>query len=291
MTRMKWFSRSVVIACALFALAASAPRVHAQNSSVEFVIQVTPSGGLQEPVRGFPVFLLSKSYEDIQAEADAAFPKENLNDFINGLDASKELKAWLIKNQWITFSGQDFIKKLTPDAIMDIPEFYKAYMDRNAGDQSSGFPMQKFKESEKEKDPAKYEKDEQAYKSAVRHYIEQVPESINGIDLNLQDIDPSRKWHEIEGKRAPQVQRRVIELAEGRYLVARTETNLQGQGFFPNVSPGTYYLSTLDVPATVGDVRSRWDLPLTVRPGQVAYAVLSNVNAVQDATATAHSSP
>lgn len=291
MARMKSFSKPFIVACALFALTICAHCVHAQNSSVEFVIQVTPSGGLQEPVRGFPVFLLSKSYQDIQAEADAAFPKENLDDFINGLDVSKELKAWMTKNQWITFSGQDFIKKLTPDAIMDIPEFYKAYMERNAGDQSSGFPTQKFKESEKEKDPAKYEKDEQAYKNAIHHYIEQVPESINGIDLNLQDTDPSRKWHELEGKRAPQVQRRVIELAEGKYFVARTETNLQGQGFFPNVPPGTYYLSTLDVPATVGDVRSRWDLPLTVRPSQVAYAVLSNVNAVQDATLTAHSSP
>lgn len=285
MTRMKPLSRWLIIACALVALPLSALCAGPQNSSVEFVIQVTPSGGLQEPVRGFPVFLLSKSFEEIQAEADAAFPKENLNDFINGLDVSKELKAWMIKTQWITFSGQDFIKKLTPDAVMNIPEFYKAYMDRNAGDQSAGFPEAKFKESEKEKDPAKYDKDEQKYKDAIHHYIEQVPESINGIDLNLQDIDPSRKWNEMEAKRTPQVQRRVTELAEGKYLVARTETNLQGQGFFPNVSPGTYYLSTLNVPATVGDVRSRWDFPLTVQPGQVAYTVLSNVNAVQDSPA------
>ncbi len=290
MTRMKSRFSLAIAFVAVALIAAITSRADAQNGSVEFVIQVTPAGGLQEPVRGFPVFLLNKSFTDIQTEADATFPRQNLNDFIDSLDVSKELKDWMKKNQWITLSGQDFTKKLNADSIMGIPEFYKAYMDRNAGDQSGGFPVQKFKESEKQKDPEKYAKDEQKYQDAVRHYIQQIPESINGIDSNqnLLDIDPSRKWRDIEAKRAVQVQRRVTDLAEGKYLVARTETNLQGQGFFPNISPGTYFLSTLDVPATVGDVRSRWDFPLTVQPGQVAYAVLSNVNAVQDA---AHASP
>jgi hypothetical protein len=275
--------RWATVGCATAVLAAAAsPRALAQAGSIEFVIHVTPTGGVQEPVRGFPVFLLSKSYEEIQQEADAAYPKESLNDFIAGLDVSSELKAWMTKNQWITFSGQEFIKKLTPNDIMTIPEFYKAYMARNEGDQSTGFPIPKFKESEKEKDPDKYAKDKQHYKDAIRRYIEQIPESINGIDLNLQEVDPNRKWHDVEAKRAPGVQRRMIDLAQGKYLVARTETNLQGQGFFPNVSAGTYYLSTLNVPALVGDARPTWDVPLTVRPGEVAYAALSNVNAVQD---------
>jgi hypothetical protein len=274
----KW----AAVACAGAALMVAAPRASAQNGSIEFVIHVTPTGGVEEPVRGFPVFLLSKSYDEIQQEADAAFPKESLDDFIAGLDVSPELKAWMKKNQWISFSGQDFIKKLTANDIMGIPEFYKAYMARNEGDQSTGFPAPKFKASEKEKDPDKYAKDEDRYKDAIRHYIEQIPESINGIDLNLQDVDPNRKWRDLETKRAPAVERRMVDLAQGKYLVARTETNLQGQGFFPNVAAGTYYVSTLDVPASVGDARPVWDVPLTVRPGQVAYAVLSNVNAAQD---------
>jgi len=273
--------------CAAFA-ALMCPAASAQAGSIEFVIQVSPTGGLQEPVRGFPVFLLDKSFEDIQKEADAAYPKESMDDFIDSLDVSKELKDWMKKNHWITFSGVDFIKKITPDDVMNIPEFYKAYMDRNSGDQSSGFPVAKFKDSDKDKDPAKYQKEEDKYKDAVRHYVEMVPESINGIDMNLQDIDPSRKWNDMEAKRTPEVQRRIMDLAQGKYLVARTETNLQGQGFFPNVPSGTYYLSTLDVPAIVGDARPWWDIPLTVTPGQVAYAVLSNVNAVQEA---AHDSP
>lgn len=289
MTRMKRFAAMGVIAfsCAAMGITA-APHAVAQTGSIEFVIHVSPTDGVEEPVRGFPVYLLTKSFEDIQKEADAAYPKENLDDFISGLDVSKQLKDWMKKNQCITFSGVDFIKKVKPDDVMNVPEFYKAYMDRNAGDQASGFPVAKFKESDKQKDPAKYEKEQTKYKDDVRRYIEQVPESINGIDMNLQDLDPSRKWNAVEAKRNPQVQRRVMDLAEGKYLVARTETNLQGQGFFPNIPAGTYFLSTLNVPATVGDARPCWDVPLNVQPGQVAYQVLSNVNAVPDA---AHVSP
>ena len=282
-------SKWAAIACASLTVAtAASPRPAAQSGSIEFVIQVTPTGGVQEPVRGFPVFLLSRSYEDIKNEADSAFPEQSLNDFIASLDVSQELKDWMKKNQWISFSGQDFIKKLTPDDVMNVPEFYKAYLARNQGDQATGFPVPKYKDSEKQKDPDKYAKDEQRYKDEIRKYIEQIPETINGIDLNLQDIDPNRKWHDVEAKRAPAVQRRIQYLAQGKYLVARTETNLQGQGFFPSVPAGTYFLSTLNVPATVGDARPTWDVPLTVRPGEVAYSVLSNVDAVQDAPHDSH---
>ena len=289
MSRMRRFTTWAAVACACAAISgAAAVHAAAQTGSIEFAINVSPTGGLEEPVRGFPVFLLSRSYEEIQQEGEAAYPKESLDDFIDGLDASKEMKDWMKKNKWTTFSGVDFIKKLKPGDVMDVPEFYKAYMARNAGDRASGFPVSNVKESDKQKNPKKYEKEKAKYDEAVRHYIEQVPESINGIDMNLQDIDPSRKWNALEAKRNPEVQRRILDLAEGKYLVARTETNLQGQGFFPSVPAGTYYLSTLNVPATVGDVRPRWDVPLTVQPGQVAYAVLSNVNAVQD---TAHVTP
>src|SRR5215831_919347 len=268
--------------------AGAAAQAQTEKSSIEFIVRATPTGGVEEPVRGFPVFLLNKSFEEIQQEADAAFPKQKLDDFIDGLDVSKDLKDWMKRTQWISFSGHDFIKKLKADDILGVPEFLKAYLARNAGDQSTGLPQPKFKESEKTKDPAKYDKDLARYHDALRHYIEMVPESINGIDLELVDIDPNRKWREVEAKRSPQVHRRITDLAQGKYLVARTETNLQGQGFFPAVPPGNYWLSTLDVTANVGDARPRWDVPVTIRPGQVSYAVLSNVNAVQEA---AHASP
>jgi hypothetical protein len=268
---------------AIFLLAAAmafAPRVAAQAGSVEFVARAIPSGGLEEPVRGFPFYLLSKSFEGISQEADAAFPEPDMDAFIDKLDVSTELKTWMKKNHRISLSGEDFIHKVKVADVMDVPEFHKAYMDRNAGDQSTPFPKPKFKPSDKVKDPAKYEKLLAEYNDAVRKFIEQNPQSVDGIDLNLEDIDPGPKWNELAAKRLPEIHRLALNLAQSQYLVARAETDLQGQGFLHGVPPGTYWLSTLDVAADVGDERLRWDVPVTVRPGQTAYVSLSNATAL-----------
>jgi hypothetical protein len=36
----------------------------------------------------------------------------------------------------VNLAGEDFIKKLKPDDVMNVPEFHKAYVDRMTGDQS-----------------------------------------------------------------------------------------------------------------------------------------------------------
>lgn len=253
----------------------------AQEGSIEFVARATPSGGLEEPVRGFPFYLLSKSFEDIGKEVEAAEPKPDRDAFISKLDLSPELKAWMKKNDCVSLAGDDFIHKLRPADILDVPEFNSAYMDRNAGDRSVDFPKPKFKASDQVKNPAKFEKLSAEYKEAIRRYIEQHPQSIDGIDLNLAPIDPSPKWNDLLGKRAPEIRRRTVDLAQSKFLVARAQTNLDGQGFFRGIPPGTYWLSTLDMAAGVGDARPRWDVPVTVRPGETAYVALSNVNSVR----------
>jgi hypothetical protein len=258
-----------------------APRAAAQAGSIEFVARATPSGGLEEPVRGFPFYLLSKSFDDIQKEVALASPKPEMNAFIDKLDSkySPELKAWMKKNQWVSLSGQDFTRKLTPTDILGVPEFRKAYMEQNAGDQSADFPKPKVKPGEQAKNPDKFARLSAEYEETVHRYIEQHPSSVEGIDLNFTDIDPGPKWNALVGKRHPEIRRRALELAQSKYLVARADTNLQGQGYVPGVSPGTYWISTLDVPAVVGDTRSMWDVPVTVRPGETEYVGLSNANA------------
>jgi hypothetical protein len=235
-------------------------------------------------VRGFPFYLLTKSFDQISKEVEALHPQPDMDAFIDKLDASKELKAWMKKNRWVQLSGEDFIHKLMPADVVTIPEFYAAYKERSAGSDSVDFPRPKFKPVDKTKDPAKYEKLLDEYHQAVQRYIEQNPQSKDGMDLDLADKDPSSKWQALTAKRNPEIRRHVLELAQSTYLVARAETNLQGQGFLNAVPPGTYWLSTLDVSADVGDVRPRWDVPVTVRPGQTAYVVLTNVNAVPPQT-------
>jgi hypothetical protein len=263
------------------AVVAGAPLAVAQSGSIEFVARATPSGGLEEEVRGFPFFLLSKSFESVDKEVVATYPMPDMDAFIEKLEVSKPLKAWMKRNHRIKLSGEDFIQKLHVPEIMDIPEFHDAYMQRNDGDQSMNFPKSKAKASDKVKDPAKYEKLTIEYNDAVRHFIEQNPQSIDGIELGLASIDPGPKWDALVAKRAPEINRQVRELAQSKYLVARSQTDLQGQGFFRGIPPGMYWLSTLDVTANVGDARLSWDVEITVQPGKTTYVTLSSVNAIQ----------
>jgi len=281
---MKSTARLLIILFAGFPAVALPAR--AQDASIEFVARATPSGGLEEPVRGFPFYLLSKSFEEIGKEVEAAAPTPDLDAFIGKLDLSPELKAWMKKNDCVSLAGEDFIRKLQPADIMDVPEFHAAYMERNSGDRSVDFPKPKFKASDQAKNPAKFEKLAAEYDDAVHRYIEQHPQSIDGIDLNLMQIDPSPKWNDLLGKRSPEIHRRTLDLAQSKYLVARAQTNLEGQGFLRGIPPGTYWLSTLDVAAGVGDARPRWDFAVTVRPGETKYVTLSNANSLRPSRAS-----
>jgi hypothetical protein len=269
-------------------MVAAAPRVAAQTGSIELVARVAPSGGIEEPVRGFPFYLLSKSFEDIAKEADMSDPKPDMNRFIDKLDSkySPELKAWMKKNRCVSLAGEDFLKLLTPDDILAIPEFRKAYMDRNEGDQSADFPKPKVSPSDLKKHPEKFDKASTEYVEEIRRFIAQHPQSVDGIDLGLNDIDPGPKWDDLLGTLTPENHRRRLDLAQSKYLVARAETDLQGQAFLRGIPAGTYWISTLDVSANVGDARPRWDVPVALKPGETKYVALSNANSVQPVHAT-----
>jgi hypothetical protein len=267
--------------CLCAAMACAASLAIAQDGSIQFVANGTPSGGLQEPVRGFPFFLLSRSFEQIQADATASDPKPDMNAFIAKLDVSSELKAWMKKNKCISLAGEDFIHKLTPADVLDVPEFRRAYMERNAGDQSIDFPKPKYKASDEQKNPARFKKESDEYRQTLLHYITIYPQTLDGLDLSLTDVDPGSRWNILLAQRIPEIHRRALDLAQSKYLVARTQTDLQGQAVLQNLPPGQYWISTLDVAAEVGDVHLKWDVPVTVLPGQTESVALSNANCVQ----------
>jgi hypothetical protein len=264
-----------------FAFSPLRASAQSKNGSVEFVARATPSGGLEEPVRGFPFFLLSKSFEEINREVDASLPKPDMDAFIDKLDVSKELKAWMKKNHWLQLSGGDFVEKVKPADVIEVPEFFTAYLHRNSGYAATNFPKSKVKSSDTAKDPAKAAKGLADYKEAVRRYIDQNPDTIDGIDLELAQSDPSSKWNALQAKRGPELHRTALDLAQSKYFVARTETDLHGEGVLSGIQPGSYWLSTLDISADVGDARLRWDTQLNVRPGEEARVALTNVNASQ----------
>ncbi len=60
------------------------------------------------------------------------------------------------KHHSVRLSGEDFTKSLTPEDIVDIPEFFKAYMAHNEAYRGVGFPEPKFKEKDRNSNPEKY---------------------------------------------------------------------------------------------------------------------------------------
>ncbi len=253
----------------------------AQTGSIEFVARVTPTAGRAEPVRQLTFYLLRKSLAEIQKEVEQTEPKPDLDRFIEGLEVSNELKAWMKKKRWVDLAGTDFLRQLKANDILDVPEFYDAYLRRNVGDAGVGFPTPKYRESDREKNPEKYEKLRQEYREVLRKFIENNPHTVEGIELYLDAINPGQRWAQQDSELRLRTRRRALNLAQTRYLEAKTETDLEGRGAFIGVPPGEYWLGTLETEAVAGDVRLRWDTPVTVRAGQMTRLELSNLNAIE----------
>lgn len=234
-------------------------------------------------MRSFPFYLLSKSFADIEKEAALDLPAPNMDKFIDSLEVSKQLKAWMKANHWVNLVGEDFHKKIKVDDVMNVPEFFTAYVERMAGDQTVAFPTPKYKLEDKTKDPAKYDRLVKQYHDAIRAFIIADPSSTDGMELGLEDVNPGHKWDVLSAKSTEEANRETMDLAQAKYLVARTETDLQGQGTIRGIAPGNYWLSTLNIAATAGDTRERWDVAVTVGASPNNYVALSNINAVRPA--------
>ena len=291
MRTMKTKSCIRAFALSLGSLLAAFPAQLAAQSTgrIEFVAFVSPTGGQPEPVRQLTFYLLRKSVEDIRAEAAQMAPPPALDKFIDGLSFSPELKTWMNKHHSVRLSGDDFTKSLTPEDIVEVPEFFKAYMDHNVAYRGVGFPEPKFKENDRISNPEKYKAQKEEYKAAVRKFIARAPDTKQGMDLELIDLNPDPKWESIEGKQRQLLDARAFRLAQERYLVARTDTNLDGHGTFAGLAPGSYWIGMLGAEAISGDVRLQWDYPVTVRQGETASVELSNMNAVRPNTTAQNS--
>jgi hypothetical protein len=255
-------------------------RLAAQSTGrIEFTARVAPTGGRPEPVRQMTFYLLRKSLDDIRAESLQLAPVPDLENFIDSLSLSPELKAWMKKHHSVQLSGGDFTKGLSPEDIVNIPEYFKAYMARNMAFRGMGFPEPKFKEKDRDSNPEKYKQEKEQYLAAIRKFVAAMPESVQGIDIELNDIDPYPKWDILVHKQRRLQDAHSFELAQERYLVAQSDTDLDGHGSFAGISPGNYWIGMLGAEAISGDVRLHWDLPVTVRQGETSRVELSNLNA------------
>jgi hypothetical protein len=267
----------ITISVALFS---AQPANAQQTGSIDFIARVAPTGGHPEPVRDFTFYLLRKSYQDIQKEADAAEPSLNMDDFIAKLEVGPELKAWMKKQRIVDLSGPDFVRALTPADILGVPELKEAYFSRNKGDPSVVLPQPKIKESDKQKNPEKYKQEVDDYQEALKKFIAANPDTLTSMYLALFKINPGPRWKKLVNERNARVHRHTLELAELQYLAARADTDLEGRAQMNGLAPGDYWLTSLDEEATAGDARIRWNLPVHVPAGHISLD-LSNLNGVE----------
>ena len=265
-------------------LAAALPLVpgtaRAQTGTIEFTVVVTPASGHPEPAMRQMIYLLHRSFEERRKLAEAVEPKPDLDKFVDGLQATPELKAWMKKMHTTTVIGGPFHTMLTPEDMVHVPEFRDAYVESNLTESVAdiGFPKPKYRARDKTKKPAKYEADRKQYLEAVRKYYEKNRNSADTIDVYLADSDHTAEWDRLMAAWRKRTHDHALQDAQALDLTAKVETNLQGRGSF-QVPPGTYWLSTLDGQVVTGDVRLKWNLPLIVEAGLTTRVELSNVNA------------
>lgn len=268
---------SLVIIAGMVCLALTA---RAQDSAgrLDITARITPTAARPEPVRQFTFYILTKSYADIAKEVEGADVIPPRDKFIDELKVSPELKKWLKAHDTLDLTIPELDKMLTAEDIIHTPEFLLAYQQSNSGGVTTGIPKPKYKDSDKEDNPAKYEKEKQEYYAALKKFILKNPATVSGVELELDGVNPQRKWALLLSGQKKRVQKLAPEVAQTKYLAAKVDTDLDGHAFIRDLPPGKYWVSSLNLDANVGDARVRWDVPVTIEAAQTFRIELTNLN-------------
>jgi len=269
----------VVVACAVAATARTQEQTG--TGGLEFTAYVSPSAAKPEPVRNFTFYVLTKSFEDIKHEIEEKNAAPDREKFIATLKLSPELKDWLKAHDELDLTMPGMDKLLTPENILGVPEFLLAYQRSNSGGVTSGIPKPKYRDADKTERPERYEKEHQEYLTALKKFIQSHPETVAGIELELDGINPGRKWAEAQNSYKKRVRQQAPMQAQTKYLVLRVDTNLEGVARVARLPVGKYWVSTLDLEAGAGDSRLIWDVPVTIQAGQTTRIELTNLNSTE----------
>src|SRR5580658_124345 len=282
--------RATVVSLVMLAgMVCFAQTARAQNSaaSLDITARITPTAAQPEPVRQFTLYILTRSYAEIAKDVESGEPGPPREGFNEGIKNSPELKKWLKDHDTLDLTAPDLDKQLKADDIIHTPEFLMAYEHSNSGGVTNGFPKPKFKESEKTEHPDKYEKDKQAYYATLRKFIIANPGTVSGMELELDTLNPQRKWAQMLSNQKKRVQKLAPEVAQTKYLAAKVQTDLEGHAYLRELAPGNYWISSLNLDANAGDARVRWDVPVTIQAGQAFRIELTNLNATDTLAASA----
>jgi hypothetical protein len=278
-----------ILVLGLFFCFACASTVQAQGprGALDFSAQVTPTAAKAEPVRAFTFYLLTKSYEDIVKELGEHDGPPSREKFIDNLKISPEMREWLHKHDVMDLMLPGTDKLFTPEDVLHVPEFLLAYQRSNSGGVTNGIPVPKYHEAEKTENPAHYEKQKQEYLSALKRFINSRPETMSGMELELEGVNPARQWAEAQNAQRRRVQQMAPAEAQTKYLATKVDTDLDGRAHVDGLPPGTYWISSLGLTAAAGDVRLGWDVPIQIAAGRTERIELTNLNAADNLSSKA----
>jgi len=281
---MRDIVRFVFFLAALPFLASAAP-AQPGTGALDLTAHIAPTGAHPEPVRQFTLYILTKSYADITKEVESQDVLPSQDEFIEKWPCSADLKKWMKAHGTIDLAAPDLDKLVTPDDIMNIPEFFAAYERSNSGGVTKGLPQPKFREADRQSNPARYEKLKEEWLAATRKFIETNTYTIQGIELELTGINPKPTWDKLLNDRRHKVAQLAPDTAQLKYLAAKVDTDLDGHALVSGLRPGTYWISSLGMDAASGDRRVVWDVRAQVAAGQTTRIELSNLNGSSPASA------
>src|SRR5713226_4777397 len=261
-------------------------RAQSAPGTLELAARITPTAARPEPVRQFTFYILTRSYTEIVKEVGEKDAPPARNEFIDGLKVSSELRAWLKSHDILDLTTPDIDQLLTPDDIIHTPEFLLAYQRSNSGGVTSGIPKPKYSDADKTEHPEKYEKQKQEYLVSLKKFIRSRPETISGVELELEGVNPQRKWAASQNDRRRRVQRVAPDMAQLKFLAGKLDTDLEGRASLSGLAPGEYWISTLNLDAAAGDMRVRWDVPVKIEHGKTLRLELSNLNSIDTRSST-----
>src|SRR5262249_13187072 len=175
-------------------------------------------------------------------------------------------------------SAQEADKRISPDDVMNVPEFFSAYLRSNGGGVTHGLPVPKYKDSDQQSNPAKYEKLRQEYLASLRKFVTSNPTTILGMETELTAVNPESKWHKALLEHNQQIALLAADVAQTTYQAAKGDPDLVGPLAFSGLAAGSCWVTTLDTDASAGDRHVLWDVPVTVQAGTAAHLELSNIN-------------
>ena len=258
MRKKGYFAFGLLVASVVSVGAASAQTA---TGSLELMARITPTAARPEPVRQFTFYILTKSYTAIIKEVEEKDPPPARDGFIDSLTVSPQLRAWLKGHDTLDLTSPELDKLLTPDDLIKVPEFLLAYQRSNGGGVTSGLPRAKYTEADRTEHPEKYEKLRQEYLNALMKFIRAHPETVSGVELELDGVNPQKKWAALLSDRRKKVQRTAPDLAQIKFLAAKADTDLEGHAAVSGLAPGDYWISSLNLEAEAGDMRVHWTFP------------------------------